>query len=162
MLTRLFVPSLALVCFAGCGGATSDRPATYAVTGVVTLDGKPVEGATVTFNPESRDGTAAFGRTGADGTYQLTTFEASDGALPGDYIVTVTKYSGGDTGTSSAPTEEGGEPADYIPPEAPGYQPPPPPQNALPQKYSAMHTSDLRAVVQESGENVVNVELLSN
>ncbi|MBB03288.1 MAG: hypothetical protein CMJ47_11620, partial [Planctomyces sp.] len=38
---------------AGCGGAPDDRPELADVTGVVTLDGEPVDGASVAFSPKS-------------------------------------------------------------------------------------------------------------
>ena len=49
------------------------------VTGTVTYQGKPVDGATVAFNPEG-GGRAASGRTDASGKFQLTTLNANDGA----------------------------------------------------------------------------------
>jgi hypothetical protein len=47
-------------------------------------------GATVTFLPvNEKEGRAAGGRTQADGSFRLTTFKIDDGALPGQYRVTV-------------------------------------------------------------------------
>ena len=138
---------LASVAFAGCGdtGGDPNRPKTVRVTGVVTLDGIPVEGAQDAFNPEAADGQGAFGRTDAEGRYELTTFEAGDGAVAGAYIVTITKYE------SAPPAAEASE-DEYVPPEA-GQAKPKAPKNDLPSKYSQMHTSDLRAGVSEQGEN---------
>jgi hypothetical protein len=68
----------------GCGGS-----GTVKVRGTVTLDGKPLRGAVVTFVPSGEKGRAASGATQADGSFQLTTFKPDDGALPGDYKVTV-------------------------------------------------------------------------
>jgi len=69
---------------AGCGG-----PKLVPVTGVVTFDGKPVEGATVTF--VSEDGKNSFsGSTDASGKYSLQEGEKV-GALPGAYKVLVVK-----------------------------------------------------------------------
>ena len=80
---------LLLVAFVGCGDS---NPPTYKVTGVVTLEGKPVEGATVTFTPSGgSEQKPAVGTSGADGKYSLTTFTGGDGALPGSYKVTVSK-----------------------------------------------------------------------
>lgn len=131
----------------GCAGADgdSDRPATAPVSGVVTLDGTPVEGAQVALNPEDPTGQGAFGRTDAEGRYELTTFETADGAVPGNYIVTVTKYD-----VPPPQPEASGE--DYVPPEAGGARPKAP-KNELPTQYSQMHTSELRAVVSAEGEN---------
>jgi hypothetical protein len=67
----------------GCQGRPSK------VEGIVTLDGKPVEGATVTFFPVDGSGRPASAVTGSDGVFRLTTFNTGDGALPGTYKVTV-------------------------------------------------------------------------
>jgi hypothetical protein len=67
----------------GCG-----QGKTVKVEGVVTLDGKPLPAATVTYVPVG-DGRAASGRTDQDGTFRLTTFRPDDGAVPGEYKVTV-------------------------------------------------------------------------
>jgi hypothetical protein len=74
----------ALVATAGCGGPLK----TVKVEGVVTLDGKPLPAATVTFVPVG-DGRAASGRTEKNGHFRLTTFRTDDGAMPGEYKVTV-------------------------------------------------------------------------
>jgi hypothetical protein len=58
------------------------------VEGVVTLDGKPLPGATVSFMPVEA-GRSATGQTDADGNFRLTTFRTEDGALPGEYKVIV-------------------------------------------------------------------------
>jgi hypothetical protein len=68
----------------GCG----NRPSK--VTGTVTLDGTPVEGAHVTFSPVDGKGRSASGGTSSGGKFELTTFKENDGALPGEYKVTVT------------------------------------------------------------------------
>ncbi|MEZ6138570.1 MAG: carboxypeptidase-like regulatory domain-containing protein [Pirellulaceae bacterium] len=72
---------------AGCGDAL---PSPVPVSGKVTLGGQPVEGATVTFL-SSTGGRSASGKTGADGSFQLTTINTNDGARPGDYAVTIAK-----------------------------------------------------------------------
>ena len=75
-----------LVIGQGCGARQKPVP----TEGVVTLDGKPVAGVIVTFNPVG-EGKAASGTTEADGAFRLTTFRTHDGALPGDYKITITK-----------------------------------------------------------------------
>jgi len=79
-------------------------PAVQYVEGVVTLDGKPVEGAIVAFTP-SRAGLAAAGTTDASGVYRLNalTGPAGGGTLVGDYLVAVQKWRGEDLGP--APNE---------------------------------------------------------
>jgi hypothetical protein len=71
------------LCAAGCGG----KPVN--VTGTVTFDGTPLPNAIVKFIPTEKGGREATGVTNADGTFQLETFTAKDGVLPGDYKVTV-------------------------------------------------------------------------
>jgi hypothetical protein len=80
---------LAGALFLGCAGSSSG---TVAVTGKVTKDGQPVSGAAVTFVPTAPDGKPASGTTDDSGSYKLTTFVNGDGALPGSYKVTVTKF----------------------------------------------------------------------
>ncbi len=82
----LCLASLSL--FTGCGDPGIGA---VPVTGTITVDGTPMEGAMVVFNPV--DGTrAASGRTDAEGKYSLTTEINGDGALPGEYKISVTKH----------------------------------------------------------------------
>ena len=83
-LPRLFL-ILALV---GTPAGCDDDARVSRVQGVVTLDGEPVADATVTFMP-SEGGRPAFGITGSDGSYELTTFNAGDGALLGSHAVAI-------------------------------------------------------------------------
>lgn len=77
---------LALIVTAlGCGGP--DKP--VKVKGKVTLDDQLVAGALVRFLKDGKQGHDAHGQTLADGSFELTTFTASDGALPGAYKVVV-------------------------------------------------------------------------
>src|SRR5262249_58322349 len=59
--------------------------------GIVTVNGQPLAGATVTFHPAEEGRRPASGRTDDDGTFELTTFHPGDGALPGTYKITVSK-----------------------------------------------------------------------
>jgi hypothetical protein len=61
------------------------------VEGIVTLDGKPLPWATVTFVSAEEGRRPASGVTDADGAFELTTFDTGDGALPGSYRVTINK-----------------------------------------------------------------------
>jgi len=79
-----------IFCF-GCQG--SSLPGLAPVSGVVTLDGNPIDGATVVFIP--RDFSTqrnAFALTNTSGSFRMTTVKENDGVLPGTYIVTVTKH----------------------------------------------------------------------
>jgi hypothetical protein len=81
---RLFL-LVPLVVLAGCGRG----PVMVPVSGVVTLDGAPVADANVMFAPRG-DGRPAEGKTDAAGKFSLTTEKPNDGAMEGDYEVTVT------------------------------------------------------------------------
>jgi hypothetical protein len=89
--TSLAIVLLGLLGLAGCSGAKSK---TYPVEGVVTEDGVPVDGATVTFNPTTEGGVIATGRTDSKGEFHLTTYTSGDGAVAGEYAVTISKQEG--------------------------------------------------------------------
>jgi hypothetical protein len=67
------------------------RRPTTPVKGKVTYQGKPLAGAIVTFHPLSKDPgfVRADALTNAEGTFQLSTYKANDGAIPGEFAVTV-------------------------------------------------------------------------
>ncbi len=77
----------------GCGGKPPGvkLPPTTPFGGTVTLDGKPLEGAGVTFMPLSKNEYLAVGKTDASGKYELLTVasESVKGAVPGDYKVRI-------------------------------------------------------------------------
>ena len=60
---------------------------------MVSLDGSPLKGGLVRFEPSSPGPPSscygAQGTIGADGYYRLTTFTANDGAIPGMHRVVV-------------------------------------------------------------------------
>ena len=70
------------VTFSGCGGGEG-RPKTARVSGTVTLQGKPLEGATVHFIGEKFAGS---GKTNAEGRYELV-----QGAVPGKNKIYISK-----------------------------------------------------------------------
>ena len=58
---------------AGCSGAAAHQPKLFPVSGIVTLDGKPLSGVVVEFIPTgSTHGNGAAGRTDKAGKYELT------------------------------------------------------------------------------------------
>lgn len=87
----LGVLSLGLV---GCGEVGEQAPAgMVALSGTVTMDDKPLEGAMVSFIPldASAVSHSFSGRTNAEGKYQLQGPANSLGALPGKYKVTISR-----------------------------------------------------------------------
>lgn len=62
------------------------------VTGTVTLDGEPLQGATVSFNvAQGTSGQGGTGTTDAEGKYELSHFRAGTGVHAGAYTVTIHK-----------------------------------------------------------------------
>jgi hypothetical protein len=109
MWTRItFVPFLALV--AGCDSGNQFAP----VSGRVTLNGKPLANATVSFQPVAQDGSrnAAVGSTGktnANGEYTLVGSKGESGAWVGKHRVMITQL-GEVVGESDARPPRGGWP----------------------------------------------------
>ena len=87
-----YLPVLLVIalCSFGCG---QSGPSVEHVQGVVTLDGAPLEGATVFFSPKGPEGKGASGMTQSDGSFTLNMQGAKPGAgtAVGDYSVTVSK-----------------------------------------------------------------------
>jgi hypothetical protein len=117
------------------------RPSTIKVSGKVTMNGTPVPGATVSFQPVAAGGRAAVGITDDAGKYVLTSFEAGDGAVAGDYGVAIVKNeTAAATGSSANANSD-----DYVPPE--GLKEPPPAKSLIPPRFNSPRESGLRATV---------------
>jgi hypothetical protein len=95
--SRAFLGLMAGVCLAaaGCGGRGFSE-----VRGTVLVDGKPLQGAFVTFVPEGPDAVRGVGSTNAEGRYRVIRPGSKIGAMIGKNRVSVT---GGDAGRSLPP-----------------------------------------------------------
>lgn len=80
------VVAIAAVVAAGCG---KSGPKLHPASGTVTLDGKPLADATVTFVPSA--GRPSDGKTDASGKYAIMT-NGQPGVPEGDYKVAVSKF----------------------------------------------------------------------
>ena len=79
-----------LIFSGGCGQSAPPARTVYPVLGKVELNGKPTAGAVVTLHPKGATNTPpARAEVKPDGTFVAGTYEASDGAAEGDYVVTV-------------------------------------------------------------------------
>jgi hypothetical protein len=87
MRASIFLVCCLLSFMVGCG-SESERP--VPAGGRVTLGGNPVEGAMVTFNGKN-GGRSASGKTDKDGKFKLSSIDTDDGAVPGEFIVTIFK-----------------------------------------------------------------------
>lgn len=145
-LILLFVPVL----FAGCGNDGKIR--TEYVEGIVTMDGEPLALAHVTFYPVDEKGLEAYGSTDKNGKYTLTTDGGKEegGALPGEYVVTVSKRDVPDLGPTADP-----DPNKPVKPIKVQIAP-----LMTPEKYFNKETTDLKATV-KSGNNTVNFSLVN-
>jgi hypothetical protein len=108
MNCRFLLPTVTLTAVAALGTAGCGSKSAYPVEGVVLLDGTPLEGATVVFEPEGQ-GQPAVSVTVADGSFRVSS-TAGNGARAGDYRVTVTKVTGPQPGRP--PWLGKGEPTD--------------------------------------------------
>lgn len=139
----------------GCGGRSGVRGSVN-VVGVVTMDGQPVEGATVSF---SSDKFQSSGRTGTDGRYEL-----SQDVFPGEYRITVSKLEGGAFAINPAEgMDEGQFAAMAAPPEPGGTQGPGSkgvPQ-LIPAQYSDPSQTTLKFTVPDARSAEANLRLRS-
>ncbi|TWT40690.1 carboxypeptidase-like regulatory domain-containing protein [Botrimarina hoheduenensis] len=130
---------------AGCG--QSDFAP---VSGVVTYNGSPLGGATVTFRPV--DGRQfSYAVTSEDGTYQLVVSGAGGhtGAVVGEHRVKVTAV--------AEPSNKEGAESDLGSLAQIGQEVKV--RYLVPQKYDAFETSGLTCVVSRRGTNAANFEL---
>ena len=133
ILALVVVTAMLVTLNNGCGDG---RPRTYPAGGSVTYGGRAVAGAQVMFLPEA--GPPATAITDESGEYQLRTFVAGDGAVPGRHRVTITK-------NVALPAEP-----DNPYPET---------RNELPAKYARPDRSGLTAEVTADGQNEFDFQL---
>ncbi len=126
---------LMLVAATGCIGESGPR--TVNASGVVTLDGAPVEKAQVIFINESGSDPASA-TTDAQGKFSLSYNGQKPGAIPGKYKVQV--------GKTVLETKEGGGAEVKI-------------TQGLPAKYANIVTSGLTAEIPEKGTSDLKIEL---
>jgi len=138
-------------------GCSSTESAGAAATGVVLLDGQPQANILVNFSPVG-GGSSAFGKTGADGRFEVRTAASVTGLAPGEYEVSVERvreerepspeeledgYVAGDDESS----EEDWEKAAGLTP--------------IPEHYKDTETSGLKFTVSATEENDLTIELSS-
>lgn len=135
----------------GCGSAESGRG--VPISGTITFDGKPLEGATVTF---MNDTFVGFGRTDAEGNYRL-----AQGALPGKNKVVISKIEGGAQPADVIEDPEAGMDAGQFEAAAmgTGVKVPTGPKDLIPADYSDPSKTKLTWDVPAGGETGVNFNI---
>jgi len=122
-----------LLIVGGCSNSYQMDTAT--VRGSVTLDGKPLRSGSVMFVPER--GRGAVAKIHSDGTFQLGTYDAADGAIVGRHKVAVYP------------------PRGEIEQDAPADAP------AIPQRYQSSESSGIVVEVKPTQENVFDIKLVT-
>lgn len=131
----IMLAGLCLAAISGCGGSVAG-PGMADVTGTVTYNGEPVEGANVIFYPVIGDDQTltSQARTEKDGRFRMTTHvgggKFQPGIAPGKYSVAISKP---DTAAIKGTLT--------------------PPKDLLPRRYSNPTTSQLTADVGAGREN---------
>jgi len=124
----------------GCGrGEARERLPVHPVSGRIEFGGKEVGGALVVFHPVAGSDPRvlpARGTVASDGSFAVTTYESNDGAVVGEFVVTVVR----------TPLVE--RDGDQI--AGP---------NVLPDKYSRVETTDLQVRVQEGPNQLAPLTL---
>jgi len=126
----------------GCLGGSSN-PDVVKVTGLVQYNGSGVEGAQVVFVPVEANASPASATTDSQGNFTLTTYwnatkSQVDGAMPGQYQVTVKK--------TREPTQEE---IDAAMARGKSLQT----DNQLPAKFATASKTPLAKVVTKEGDN---------
>lgn len=130
----------------GCGSGAGNLPRTVPAAGVVTLDGKPVEGAQVVLVPAGEAVTGAYGVTDARGRFSLRAFDQKEGAIPGDYLVQVSKTI--EVRLKGPPgSVDGGDPVRF--------------EHGVPARYTNAQTSGLKVTIPDAGKQDIQLELKS-
>lgn len=134
-----------LLSLSGCGGP-SDQPELGQVQGTITLDGKPLSGIAVVFQPDN--GRPARGFTDAEGKYELTYIRKTRGTKIGPNRVEI------------APSEEADDPAEVEadPDSLEVKRPVKSGKPVIPARYNTQ--SELKADV-KPGRNTFDFELTS-
>jgi len=141
----------------GCGSSQSNRPKTVPVSGVVTFNEDPLEGAQVTLMAVGTP-RGAVGTTNQNGEFTLSTFGTADGAIIGEHRVTIScwetpEFALGKTFVDSSEYEKAKRTA-----EAQGQSTEA--VSRIPKRYSQVDSSGLIARVEAGKKNYFTFDLI--
>lgn len=157
MILRPLLP-LVLV-LSGCSNEdewTRKQPATVTAEGVLTLDGKPVDFASITLLPIEPGTHAATSLTDKSGRFAMQAFPSKPGAVPGEYKVRVGKTI--EVGAEAIKVDLGEDAAHAVAQDGGANVSW---KNVLPDKYADPATSGLTIVVPPDGTTSLKIELKS-
>lgn len=156
-LTAVSPTLLAALFLSGCSQEdewTRKQPATVSADGIVTLDGKPVDGASIIIAPIAPGQHAANALTDGTGRFSLAAFPSKPGAVPGSYKVRVAKT----VEVSAEPVKiDLGEDAAHAAAESSGANVTW--INVLPEKYANPETSGITVEIPTEGVKNMTIEL---
>jgi len=136
-----------VICFCGCG--RSHRSSTSSVTGVVTIDRKPVEKGTIVF--ESANQRPASGKIEDGKIVEMTTYTIGDGAPIGHHQVAIFVSENAKSAVVSHP----GDHMNFDPHSMSG-------ESLIPARYNHPQSSGLSAEVTARGKNYFEFDIQSN
>ncbi|MEM8733346.1 MAG: carboxypeptidase-like regulatory domain-containing protein [Planctomycetota bacterium] len=148
---------LSLCCFfalsplVGCG-PPDKGPKTVTAKGILTLDGEPVEGASIVFIPDGGE-YPARSSTDSAGRFSLDAFEYKPGAVPGNYQAIVQRTIVTEAEAAPAGSEEAEHAAQGDGGNERVY-------NDLPKKY-AQPSDEMKFSIPETGIEDLTLELKS-
>ena len=128
---------VALFCI-GCGPRNNPHfEKTVSINGKITLgNGSPVRGGLITLHPKDATKSESRGTIDKDGRFTLGTYKINDGAMPGQYTVTVEPIVFDKTGN-----------------------PRPDKSLGIPPKYTSSESSDLVVEIKDEPSQELNVVL---
>lgn len=132
-------------------------------SGVVTLDGAPVEGANILFATKGSGAKSASASaiTDAEGKFQLMTVESGDGAFPGEYRVSVMKTNSTYQGIPLREWQEKNKDPKTGQPSKEYNKDKVKIEYIVPEKYSDVMKSGLEYTIPTSGAPEIKLELTS-
>ncbi|MDR1269406.1 MAG: carboxypeptidase-like regulatory domain-containing protein [Planctomycetaceae bacterium] len=147
------VPFLILT---GCNNGDPRSKLLVPAAGVVLYNGTPLaEASIVLFNKDAPMKQGGSAITAANGTFTISMYGNRDGTYSGNYAVTISK-----TEVKSSLSNE--ELLDYerrnVPIPEKNYQT----ISTLPEKYSAVSTTDIRLTIPSKGDKNIKIELTDN
>ncbi len=141
------IVSVSLLALSGCTSKACK------VTGVIKMDGEPIEGVSISFVPKTDgQGELAAGTSVAGGAYEIKTLSGDivDGTVPGTYTVVLRKSEVLWDGKSWMHPAGGGEPVKSTTLK-----------ELLPKQYTSSATSPFTATVEKGKPNTFDFDIKS-